>query len=130
MSNAARSKHILFIAPSFREACTGISPLQPSTISLFLNLFFSYFLPRAGRTPPAFGPFASTITDLPAPFLDPMSGNPRAMEGADRNQGMIIVVASPNIGPGDWKSAAQSDPLPAPPVKPQPAPSRAMNSRS
>src|SRR6266849_512553 len=67
MSNAATSKHILFIAPSSREACTGISPLRLCTISLFLNLFFSYFFPRAGRTPLACGPFASTIADLPAP---------------------------------------------------------------
>src|SRR6266851_176483 len=40
---------------------------------------------------------------------------------------MIILVSVPK-GPGDWKSAAQSEPLPAPPVKLQPAPSRASNS--
>src|SRR5271169_5299032 len=42
---------------------------------------------------------------------------------------MVIVVVVPN-GPGDWKSSAQSEPLPPPPVKSQPAPSRAWNSTS
>jgi hypothetical protein len=36
-------------------------------------------------------------------------------------QEIVIVVASPYIGPGDWKSTLQSLP---PPIKEQPAPSR------
>src|SRR4029077_12191536 len=44
---------------------------------------------------------------------------------------MVIVVASPNVGPGDWKSAsAWSVSQGPPPTNPQPAPLRAMNSGS
>ena len=32
---------------------------------------------------------------------------PYAIQGADKHHGMIIVVSSPNIGPGDWKSTSQ-----------------------
>lgn len=46
-----------------------------------------------------------------------------------RRQGTVIVVAIPNE-PGDWKSTAQSEPLPAPPFMSHPAPSRTKYSSS
>src|SRR5713101_5705518 len=121
------------ILPSSLSSFGELQFSKPFTVRHYITLLKLVLLvfSSAGRT------HAASIRALcvhhyrsAGPLMDAMSGNPRAMEGADRNQGMIIVVASPNIGPGDWKSAAQSDPLPAPPVKPQPAPSRAMNSRS
>src|SRR5215470_10990898 len=60
------------------------------------------------------------------PHLLPES---RTVNFAFGGHGIVIVVAIPNVGPGDWKSTLQSEPLPAPPFKLQPAPSRVSNSR-
>jgi len=43
---------------------------------------------------------------------------------------MVMVVVSPKVGPGDWKSSLQSEPFPAPPIKLQPTPLRVWNSSS
>src|SRR5713101_8000923 len=105
-SNAINSKNTLFIAYPPLENYNSVNPLRSATISLFLNLFFSYFLPRAGRTPTTSGPFASTITDLPTPPWTRLEGIVAHRGGVvTKRQGMVIVVVVPK-GPGDWKSAS------------------------
>jgi hypothetical protein len=75
-------------------------------------------------------PSATIDTDLWDLFLERDKAAPREMEGGrDRRQGTVIMVPIPKVGPGDWKSSPQSEPLPAPPIKLQPAPSRAWNSK-